>query len=75
MERGDKPDNVPNTLDTVIYIVAILKPLLEITRSRELRTLGYFIEMAVLHASEVEMRLRKRSPGQPEIPPVPDGVR
>ena len=53
----------PSRLESVSYILAMTKPLVEIAKARNLPTLVYFLEMAVLDAADLEVKLRLANPG------------
>ena len=55
----------PSRLESVAYILAMTKPLVEIAKARNLPTLVYFLEMAVLDAADLELKLRLANPGLP----------
>jgi hypothetical protein len=48
----------PSRLDSVTYILAMTKPLVEIAKKRKLGSLVYYLEMAVLDAADLENRLK-----------------
>ena len=58
----------PTQLESVSYILAMTKPLVEIAKARDLPSLVYFLEMAVLDAADLESRLRRASPPRPARP-------
>jgi len=65
--RGIEPMSIetlggPSRLESVSYILAMTKPLVEIAKARNLPTLVYFLEMAVLDAADIEHRLRLANP-------------
>jgi len=75
--QGDEPMSIetlggPSRLESVSYILAMTKPLVEIAKARNLPTLVYFLEMAVLDAADIEHKLRLANPGEPEKPIDPE---
>lgn len=74
--RGDGSMSIetlgePSRLESVSYILAMTKPLVEIAKARNLPSLVYFLEMAVLDAADLELKLRLANlarPGKPSDP-------
>ena len=61
--QGDEPMSIemlgaPSKLESVSYILAMTKPLVEIAKARNLPTLVYFLEMALLESADLEHKLR-----------------
>ena len=52
----------PSRLESVSYILAMTKPLVEIAKARNLTTLVYYLEMAVLESADLEHKLRLANP-------------
>ena len=63
----------PSRLESVAYILAMTKPLVEIAKARNLPSLVYFLEMAVLDAADLEMKLQLANPGSTAKPFGRDG--
>lgn len=72
MELAEYADDAPASLEAVVYIAAMLKPLLDVAKSRRLTVLSYFIEMAVLYARDLELRLKARQLEMRATPPDQD---
>lgn len=71
--RGDEPMSIetlggPSRLESVSYILAMTKPLVEIAKARNLPTLVYFLEMAMLESADLEHKLRLANPNGRDRP-------
>jgi len=62
----------PSQLESVSYILAMTKPLIEIAKARGLRSLVYYLEMAVLDAADIEIKLKSLTPPERETRSDPD---
>ena len=65
--QGDEPMSIetlggPSRLESVSYILAMTKPLVEIAKARNLPSLVYYLEMAMLESADLENKLRSASP-------------
>lgn len=75
--RGGEPMSIetfgdPTPLESVSYILAMTKPLVEIAKARNLPSLVYFLEMAVLDAADLELKLRRSNCGLSGKPSDPE---
>jgi len=65
--QGDDPMSIealggPSRLESVTYILAMTKPLVEIAKARNLPSLVYYLEMAMLESADLEHKLRLANP-------------
>jgi hypothetical protein len=65
----DRPaSGAPTTLadadahESLVYILALLKPLADIAKTKDLEFLAFLLEMSVLEAAELETKHRKPRP-------------
>jgi len=56
--QGHDENAAPSSYESVTYILALLKPLVEQAQAQEFQLLTYLLEMAVLEASELEFKLK-----------------
>lgn len=54
-----------STLEVVTYISSMLRPLVDVSQTDDMEFLNYLLQMAMLHAAEIEMRCQ----GINDLPP------
>lgn len=67
-----EPFSVQSTQEIVTYISSMLRPLVDVSQTDDLELLNYLLQMAMLHAAEIEMRCQRANELPSEKPSVPD---